>query len=105
MAELPSPIQVASHLSSQFNNVRVLSVGVASVSGHPAQLYNVQYSIGTPGGEGWFRGITVTTATTPGLVWTISCGATGRNLDEALKGYSYWQLDILRFQTNIKIGD
>jgi len=103
MAEPPNPREMASQLSSRYNNVKVFSTGVASVSGFPAQLVNVQYSVGTPSGELWARGITVTTATTPGLVWTITCGALGKNLDEAQKGYSYWQLEITRFLTNIKI--
>ena len=70
MAEPPNPTEMASQLSSRYNNVKVVSTGAASVSGFPAQLVNVQYSVGTPSGELWARGITVTTATTPGLVWT-----------------------------------
>jgi hypothetical protein len=103
MAEPPNPNVIKSQLSSRFNNVKVLSVGVASISGHPAQLYNVQYSVGTPDGEQWFRGIIITAGTTPGLVWSISCGASGKNINEALKGYNYWQSEIVRFPTNIKI--
>jgi hypothetical protein len=105
MAELPDPNEMASNLSSRFNNAKVLSVGVASISGHPAQLHNVQYSVGTPDGEQWSRGTMVTTMTTPGLSWTVGCSAMGTNLNEALKGYSYWQLEIVRFSTNIKIMD
>lgn len=103
MAEQPIPSEMASQLASRYNNVKVFSTGVASISGFPAQLVNVQYSVGTPSGELWVRGITLTTATTPGLVWTITCGALGKSLDEAQKGYSYWQLEITRFPTNIKI--
>lgn len=103
MAVPPNPNAMESQLSSRFNNVKVLSVGAASISGHPAQLYNVQYSVGTPDGEQWFRGIMVTAGTTPGLVWSISCGASGKTLNEALKGYKYWQSEIVRFPTNIKI--
>lgn len=103
MAEQPNPSEMTSQLASRFNNVKVFSPGIASISGFPAQLVNVQYSVGTPRGEQWIRGVTVTTATTPGLVWTITCGALGRSLDEAQKGYSYWQLEITRFPTNIKI--
>ncbi|MBL7205032.1 MAG: hypothetical protein ISS63_11990 [Desulfobacteraceae bacterium] len=103
MAEPLSTTEMASQLSSQYNNVRVFSTGAASVSGYPAQLFNVQYSVGTPAGELWMRGIMVTTATTPGLVWTIACGALGRSIKEAQKGYAYWQLEIMRFPTNIKI--
>lgn len=103
MAEKPNPSEMASQLSSRYNNVKVFSTGVASISGFPAQLVNVQYSVGTPSGELWARGITITTATTPGLVWIISCGALGKSLGEAQKGFSYWQSEIMRFQTNIKI--
>lgn len=103
MLEPQNPGEMALQLSSRYNNVKVFSVGVASVSEFPAQLANVQYSVGIPSGELWARGIIVTTATTPGLVWTISCGALGKNLAEAQKGYSYWQLEMTRFLTNIKI--
>lgn len=103
MAGPTNPSEMASQLSSRYNNVKVFSTGVASISGFPAQLVNVQYSAGTPSGELWARGITVTTATTPGLVWTISCGALGKSLGEAQKGFSYWQSEIMRFPTNIKI--
>lgn len=103
MAKPPNPGEMASQFSSRYNNVKVFSTGVASISGFPAQLTNVQYSVGTPIGELWARGITVTTTTTPGLVWTISCGALGRNSEEAQKGYSHWQLEMTRFLTNIKI--
>jgi len=103
MAGSPNPSEMASQLSSRYNNVKVFSTGVASISGFPAQLVNVQYSAGTPSGELWARGITVTTATTPGLVWTISCGALGKSLGEAQKGFSYWQSEIMRFPNNIKI--
>lgn len=103
MAEQPNPGETASQLSARYNNVKVFSTGMASISGFPAQLVNVQYSVGTPRGELWARGITITTATTPGLVWTITCGALGRSVDEAQKGFSYWQSEIMRFPTNIKI--
>jgi hypothetical protein len=103
MAEPLSTTEIASQLSSQYNNVRVFSTGVASISGYPAHLYNVEYSVGTPAGEIWTRGIMVTAATTPGLVWTIGCGALGKSSEKAQKGYSYWQLEFIRFPTNIKI--
>jgi len=103
MAEPLDPTEMASQLSSRYNNVKVFATGVASVSGYPAKLFNVQYSVGTPSGELWARGVLVTTATTPGLVWTISCGALGLSPAEAQKGYSYWQSEIMRFPTNIKI--
>ncbi len=103
MAEKPNPSEMTSQLSSRYNNVKVFSTGVASISGFPAQLVNAQYSVGTPSGELWTRGIAITTATTPGLMWVISCGAFGKSLDEAQKGFSYWQSEIVRFPTNIKI--
>ena len=103
MAVKPNPSEMTSQLSSRYNNVKVFSTGVASISGFPAQLVNVQYSVGTPSGELWARGIIITMATTPGLVWAISCGALGKSLGEAQKGFSYWQDEIMRFPTNIKI--
>ena len=103
MAESPDANEIALQLSSRFNNVRVFATGVASISGHPAHLINLQYSIGSPVGEMWFRGVTVTAGTTPGITWTISCGGQGRTADEAQKGYSYWQLEIIKFTTNVKI--
>lgn len=42
-------------LSARYNNVQIVSTGAANVSGHPAQLVNVQYSVGTPAGEQWAR--------------------------------------------------
>jgi len=99
----PDPEELVSQLSSRYNNVKVFSTGIASISGFPAQLANVQFSVGTPSGELWTRGITVATVTTPGLVWTISCGALGMRLEQAQRGYSYWQLEITKFLTNIKI--
>jgi len=96
--------EISAQLSSIYNNVKIFSVGVADFSGHPAQLVNFQYSVGTPTGEVWTRGITVTAATTPGLIWIVSCGALGKSAAEAQKGYWYWQLEIAKFSTNIKIG-
>ena len=104
MAEGLDPSEIASQLSSLYNNVKIFSVGVGNISGHPAQLVNCQYSVGTPTGEIWARGITVTAATTPGLIWVVSCGALGKSTAEAQKGYSYWQLEIVKFPTKIKIG-
>lgn len=95
--------EISAQLSSIYNNVKIFSVGVANFSGHPAQLVNLQYSVGTPTGEVWTRGITVTAATTPGLIWIVSCGALGKSAAEAQKGYSYWQSEIVKFPTNIKI--
>ncbi|HAR49694.1 MAG TPA: hypothetical protein DCR81_06260 [Smithella sp.] len=103
MAEGLDPSEITSQLSSLYNNVKIFSVGVGNIAGHPAQFVNCQYSVGTPTGEIWARGILVTAATTPGLIWTISCGALGKNAAEAQKGYSYWQLEIVKFPTNIKI--
>lgn len=95
--------ETASQMSARFNNVQIFETGFATISGHPSQLINLQYTIGTPSGEIWFRGTTITAATTPGLIWTITCGATGRTTDEAQKGYSYWQSEMFRFSTNVKI--
>jgi len=103
MAEGLTISEMTEQLSAMFNNVKIYSVAMANISGHQAQLANCQYSIGTPSGEIWVRGIYVTAATTPGLIWIISCGAIGEDENEAQKGFSYWQLEILKFPTNIKI--
>ncbi len=95
--------EMTEQLSAIFNNVKIFSVAVANISGHPAQLANYLYSVGIPSGEIWVRGIYITAATTPGLIWIICCGATGQDANEAQKGYSYWQLEFIKFQTNIKI--
>lgn len=99
----PNPGELASQLSSRYNNVSVFGPAVAFISGYPAQFANTQYSVGTPAGEQWARGISVSTATTPGLVWIVVCGAIGRTAEEAQKGFSYWQAEIMRFPTNVKI--
>lgn len=103
MAEIPSPTEMASQLSSRYNNVKILATSAASISGHPAQLTKAQYSVGTPSGELWAMAIIVTSATTPGLIWTTSCGALGWSPSEAQKAFSYWQSEIVRFHTNVKI--
>lgn len=103
MLENPSPSEMAAQLSHQYNNVKVTSAVKTFISGYPAYLFNLQYSVGTPSGEMWTKGTVYTFGTTPGLVWSISCGATGRNINEAIKGFSYWQSEINLFPTNVKI--
>lgn len=103
MIEEPNPNEMAAQLSTSYNNVKVFSAGKSNISGYPAQIFNVQYSIGTPNGELWTRGIMVTTATTPGLMWVVGCGGLGYSPEESQRSYSYWQLDITKFPTNIKI--
>ena len=103
MAEPPDIDGFTAQLSSGVNNVKVVSANNAVLFGFPSQRVNVQYSSGTPSGEIWFRGITDTTVTTPGISWAVSCGGSGKNLDEAKKAFSYWQSEIIRFPTNVKI--
>lgn len=103
MSEKPDPAEIATHLSSIYNNVEVRSAVMTGVSGYPAHLANYHSSVGTPAGEQWMRGIFITTATTPGLIWIVTCGAMGRTLSEAERNFSYWQSEIVRFPTNIKI--
>ena len=103
MAQPADPNEVATQLSARYNNVQIVSTGAANVSGHPAQLVNVQYSVGTPAGEQWARGFTVTAVTTPGVVWTVTCGALGRTAQDAQRGYSFWQLELVNFPTHLKI--
>jgi len=101
--EPPNSKEIASHLSLQYNNVRVLSIGARMLSGSPSYYYNTQYSTGTPEGRLWIRSATNTTATTPGLVWVVSCGTTGKSIAEADAGFSYWQFEITKFITNFEI--
>ena len=103
MAEIPSTDEMASQLSSRYNNVTVFGTGAASISSHPAQLTRVQYSVGTPTGQLWAMSIMVTTATTPGLIWTVACGSFGWSPSEAQKAFSYWQSEIVRFHMSIAI--
>lgn len=103
MIQEPNPKEMAAQLSASYNNVKVFSAGKSNISGYPSQLFNVQYSVGTPNGELWARGIMVTTATTPGLIWVVNCGGLGHSPEESQRSYSHWQLEIARFPTNIKI--
>jgi hypothetical protein len=103
MIEEPNSKEMAAQLSASYNNVKVFSSAKSNISGYPAQLFNVQYSVGTPTGEIWNRGIMVTTATTPGLMWVVGCGGLGSSPEESQHSYSYWQSEIIRFPTNIKI--
>lgn len=100
---LESPFDVdlmAAQLSSVgFKNVRVFSPGFATISSYPGKTYNFIASSGSQ----WFRNITSSAATTPGLMWTITCGTSGRSAEEAEKSYSYWQIEIMQFTTYLKI--
>lgn len=73
--ELVSQEEIRQHLSSNYNNVQVISTGVTIISGYPAQTLHVQYSTGTPDGELWARGFTSTTKTTPwiGMDYNLWC--------------------------------
>ena len=99
MAEPPDPSEMQQQLASQFSNVRAFAPGVANLSGHPAQVINVEYSAG----QQWIRGVNTITGTTPGLVWTLTCGAGGKSPAEARKGFSHWQVELARFPTYLKI--
>ena len=101
--ELVSLEGLRQHLSSSYNNVQVFTTGVAEISGYPAQTVQFEYSTGTPDGELWARAFTSTTKTTPGIVWTITCGALGYTPEDAQKGYSYWQSEMVKFPTHVKI--
>jgi hypothetical protein len=102
MLDTPDPDIIARGLASSFNNVRVISAGNATLSGVPAQIYNVQYSVGTPAGVQWIRGVTTTAMTVPDVSWTLTCGGQGRTLAEAQKAFDYWQLEFVKFATFIK---
>lgn len=95
--------ELAKQLSQSYSNVSVIGVGGGSLSGHPAQLSNVIYSIGTPSGSMWVRSSNTSAGTTPGLVWTVACGAMGKTQLDAEKGFSYWKLEIVKFPTSVKM--
>lgn len=50
MLEAQDVKEVAQQLSTTSSNVTVLNTGVSNISGHPAQVSNVLYSVGTPSG-------------------------------------------------------
>ena len=103
MASEPDSTAMQNQLAASFNNVQVFNPGTRFLSGHPAQLFNVRYSTGTTRGEFWERDILVVTMTKTGITWTISCGSLAKSPQEANKAYSYWQDEIQRFSTNLKI--
>jgi len=102
MIQPVEPGEVAANLSARFNNVTVLSTSTALLSGHPAQLANSIYSMGSPSGEAWTQVLTVTAAT-PGFVWTVTCGGMGANRAAAEKAYSHWQFEVTTFHTHLMI--
>jgi hypothetical protein len=103
LLESPDSDSVAQGLSVNFNDVRVLAVGNGAISGFPAQIHNVHYSVGLPAGKRWIRGVFYTTITYPGWIWSISCGGQGETLAEAQKAYDYWHLELVKFPTFIEI--
>ena len=102
MLDTPDPDVIARGLAGSFSNVRVLSAVNSALSGVPAQTYNVQYSVGTPAGVQWVRGVTTTAMTVPDVSWSLTCGGQGRTLSEAQKAFDYWQLEFVKFATYVK---
>ena len=105
-AQMKQPTTIAektSLLSARYSNVSVTNLVFSSLSGFPGQSYNVSFSVGSPAGEIWNRALFVESATVPGVVWTVGCGGVGRTPQEADKAYFYWQNEISRFSTNIRI--
>lgn len=51
----------------------------------------------------WVKAKNVSAGTVPGLVWTVVCGATGKTVEQAKQGYDYWQLEINKFPTFLRI--
>lgn len=100
---LEAPFDVdlmATQLSSiGFKNVSVFSPGYANISSYIGKTYNY---IARSGSQ-WMRSNTSSAATTPGLMWTVSCGAFGSSTEEAEKAYSYWKIEITKFTTYLKI--
>lgn len=103
MLEAPDAREIEQSLSMNFGNVRVLGIGRSLLSGHPAHIASVTYNMGTPNGPMWVRGVHITTGTTPGLAWTVSCGASGNSPQEAERSYRHWQSEIAKFPTYIRI--
>jgi len=102
MFQTPDPDGIARGLAGNFANVRVISAGNASLSGMPAQIYNVSYSVGSPAGTQWIRSVSTTTMTSPDVSWTVTCGGQGHTLAEAQKAFDYWQTEFVKFPTFIK---
>ncbi len=92
-AKSPSASEVKQALSQGYGDVTVLAVSVGSLQSRPAHMTRARYSVGTESGKMFSSGRMVSTAT-PGLTWTITCGAVGRSPDEAEKGYQHWQTAI-----------
>ena len=102
MREPPDATAAAQRLGRSYRNVRIVSVGNGALSGVPTQIHNVTYSDGTPGKTEWTR-LASASAATPGIVWTVACGAQGRTLAEAEKAFDHWQVEIAKFQARVKI--
>lgn len=101
--EKPSMEDLKGQYSAEYNNVEVLGVGNKWISGYAGQIINLRYSVGTQSGELWSRGIFVTFATTPGIIWVIGCGGMAFNPVEAQRNYSYWQSEILKFVSTLQV--
>lgn len=89
-AQRPSQSEFTEALSQSHSDVTILEVSVGALHSRPAHLARLRYSLGTESGKMFASGRVVSTAT-PGLTWTITCGAQGRSFDEAEKGYQHWQ--------------
>ena len=90
-------------LSVKFNNVRILSASHSTLSNIPAQIFSIQYSVGSPMGTQWAKGTIITTLTVPDVSMTVGCVGFGRTLAEAEKAFEYWQNEIVVFPTFIKL--
>ena len=103
MATLTSQKETEMELARSYNNVKVRSVGRGLLSGFPAHVASFEYSVGTPAGEVWGVMTTTTTAVAPNISWTVGCGGLGKNIYEARKSHSYWQVELNNFPTNFKL--
>jgi hypothetical protein len=92
-SQRPSLSELKEGLSQGHSDVTILAVSVGALESRPAQLARVQYSVGTETGKTFISSRMVSTAT-PGLTWTITCGAQGRSFAEAEKSYEHWQAVI-----------
>ncbi len=102
MLDSPDMTAMANGLASTFNSVRVISASNTALSGVPAQIYNIQYSVGTPAGVQWVRAVITSTLTVPDVSWTLTCGGQGDTLAESHKAFDYWQIEFVKFATFIR---
>jgi hypothetical protein len=102
MRETPDAKAMARQLAKSYGDVRIISVANGALSGVPAQVYDVVYSVGTPARTEWVRSVTAIAVTVPDVIWTSTCGGQGRTLAEAQKAFDHWQIEFAKFSAFIE---